>query len=128
MHTRRSFLKSTSLYTAGILAAPSLDSFPGFKKTTIGLQLYTVRDHMQADPEGTLAKVAQIGFNSLEGATYTNTENFYGIDPKTFGAVLKKNGQVMRSCHYRLGEDTKGAEKGTILNDWDRAVEDAHTL
>jgi sugar phosphate isomerase/epimerase len=128
MHTRRSFLKSTSLYTAGILAAPSLDSFPGFKKTAIGLQLYTVRDHMAQDPAATLARVAQIGYNSLEGATYTNTEKFYGMDPKTFKALLKKDGLVMRSCHYRLGEDTKGAEKGTILNDWDRAVEDAHAL
>jgi len=128
MHTRRSFLKSTSLYTAGILAAPSFSSFPEFKKTTIGLQLYTVRDAMQADPEAALAKVAQIGFNSLEGATYTNTEKFYGMDPKTFGSLLKKNGLVMRSSHYRLGEDTTGAEKGTLLNDWDRAVEDAHAL
>src|SRR5258708_5228200 len=128
MHTRRSFLKSTSLYTAGILAAPSFASFPEFKKAAIGLQLYTVRDHMQEDPAGTLARVAQIGYNSVEGATYTNTEKFYGMDPKTFHALLKKDGLVMRSCHYRLGEDTNGAEKGTILNDWDRAVEDAHTL
>ncbi|MES1160693.1 MAG: sugar phosphate isomerase/epimerase [Bacteroidota bacterium] len=128
MHTRRSFLKSTSLYTAGILAAPSMASLAEYAKPTIGLQLYTVRDAMAKDPAATLARVAQIGFNSLEGATYTNTEKFYGMDPREFKALLKKNGLVMRSCHYRLGEDTKGAEKGTILNDWDRAVDDAATL
>jgi sugar phosphate isomerase/epimerase len=128
MHTRRSFLKSTSLYTAGILAAPSFSSFGEYAKPAIGLQLYTVRDAMATDPAATLARVAQIGYNSIEAATYTNTEKFYGMDPKEFKALLKKNGLVIRSCHYRLGEDTKGAEKGTLLNDWDRAVEDAAAL
>jgi sugar phosphate isomerase/epimerase len=95
----------------------------------IGLQLYTVRDAMQADPTGTLAKVAQIGYNSLEGATYTGTEKFYGMDPQTFKGVLKNNGLVMRSCHYRLGEDqTDGHVKGTMLDDWKRATDDAAAL
>src|SRR5258707_837532 len=128
MQTRRSFIISSSLFSAGILATPSLSPLFGYKKKTIGLQLYTVRDAMQSDPAGTLAKVAQIGYNSLEGATYTGTEKFYGMDPKSFKDLLKSNGQVMRSCHYRLGEDTQGAAKGTILNDWDRAVDDAAAL
>lgn len=128
MYTRRSFLKSTSLYTAGILVTPSLPSFLETAKSTIGLQLYTVRDAMQTDPAAALGRVAQIGYNSVEAATYTNTEKFYGMDPKTFRALLKKNGLAIRSCHYRLGEDTNGAEKGTIMNDWDRAVEDASAL
>jgi sugar phosphate isomerase/epimerase len=135
MHTRRSFLKSSALASAGILAAPNLSSFFPAAGATIGLQLYTVRDFMAKDPSGTLAKVAQIGYNSLEGATYNDgKENFYGMDPKTFAGILKNNGLVMRSCHYRLGEDGRGATltngvfNGTILHDWDKAVADAHTL
>jgi sugar phosphate isomerase/epimerase len=90
---------------------------------------------MAKDPAGTLAKVAQIGYNSLEGATYNSgDEKFYGMDAKTFSGVLKAHGLIMRSCHYRYGEDSKGALltngvfNGTILHDWDRAVEDAHAL
>jgi sugar phosphate isomerase/epimerase len=130
MPTRRSFLKSTSLYTAGILAAPSLSALPDFakKSATIGLQLYTVREAMGTDPAGTLAQVAHIGYNSVEGATYTNTEKFYGMAPKAFKKLLKSNGLIMRSCHYRLGEDTEGASKGTLLNDWSRAIDDAASL
>ena len=130
MYTRRSFLRAASLYSAGAMAAPTLFSFIKAGTPAIGLQLYTVRDAMGTDPAGTLAKVAQIGFNSLEGATYTGTEKFYGMDPKSFKEVLKNNGLVMRSCHYRLGED-KGKEttmKGTILDDWSRAVDDAAAL
>ena len=135
MHTRRSFLKSTSLYSAGLLAAPSLFARGAAEKPVIGLQLYTVRDAMSTDVAGTLAKVAHIGYNSVEGATYNDgKENFYGMDARTFLGILKNNGLVMRSCHYRYGEDSKGATltngvfNGTILHDWDRAVEDAHTL
>ncbi|HTR30363.1 MAG TPA: sugar phosphate isomerase/epimerase [Puia sp.] len=132
MHTRRSFLKSTTVFSAGIFAAPAFPSLMSARHPTIGLQLYTVRDAMAADAVGTLAKVAQIGYNSLEGATYTGSEKFYGMDPVTFRGVLKNNGLVMRSCHYRYGEDQAGAPNGvfngTILHDWDRTVEDAHTV
>jgi sugar phosphate isomerase/epimerase len=176
MQTRRSFLKTSSLYSAGILAstgllrpgllqaaifqaglpqagllqaslpqagspqagllqADSTAGIPGAGSHSLGLQLYTVRDAMTKDPVGTLAKVAQIGYNSLEGATYTGTEKFYGMDPKAFSGVLKTNGLVMRSCHYRYGEDNSGAPaltdgifNGTILHDWDKTVSDAHSL
>ena len=135
MHTRRDFLKTTTLYSAGILAAPALSSFAPAATQALGLQLYTVRDFMAKDPAGTLAHVARIGFNSLEGATYNSgDEKFYGMDARAFAGILKNNGLVMRSCHYRYGEDAKGAIltngqfNGTILHDWDKAVEDAHTL
>ncbi len=125
MTTRRSFLKTTTVLSAGMLLTKS----PGCnaKNTLIGLQLYTVRDAMAKDPEGTLAKVAQIGYTSVETATYTGTEKFYGMSPRDFAAVIKKNGLVVPSGHYRLGEETPKGEvqQGTILHDWDKAVDDA---
>src|SRR2546428_10912181 len=125
MATRRSFIKSTSLFTAGALIKPSI--FDQDKKEYIGLQLYTVRGAMQTDPSGTLAKVAKIGYNSVEGATYTGSEKFYGLDPASFSKLLKNNGLIMPSSHYRLGEEkTNGEEvKGTILHNWDKAVDNA---
>jgi sugar phosphate isomerase/epimerase len=124
MTTRRSFLKTSAMLSAGLLVAPHLFAYD---KKYIGLQLYTVRDAMGKDPVATLAHVAQIGYNSVEGATYTGDEKFYGMDGTTFKKVLKDNGLIMPSSHYRLGED--GAEmKGTILNDWNRAVEDAAAI
>ncbi|MDB5016678.1 MAG: xylose isomerase [Mucilaginibacter sp.] len=124
MTTRRSFLKTSAVLSAGMLVAPQLFAYD---KKYIGLQLYTVRDYMQKDPVATLAKVAQIGYTSVEGATYTGSEMFYGMDSKTFAKVLKDNGLVMPSSHYRLGEEqVNGAsQKGTLLNDWQRAVDDA---
>jgi len=124
MTTRRSFLKTSALLSAGLLAAPNLFAYD---KKYIGLQLYTVRDAMAADPVAALAKVAKTGFTSVEGATYTGTELFYGMRPGDFANVLKQNGLIMPSAHYRLGEELVNGEhqKGTIMNDWKKAVDDA---
>src|SRR5580658_4164356 len=124
MTSRRSFLKTSAVLSAGLLVAPRLFAYD---KKYIGLQLYTVRDAMSKDPVSTLAKVAQIGYNSVEGATYTGDELFYGMTPAALSKVLKDNGLIMLSSHYRLGEDGP-TMKGTILNDWNKAVDDAAAL
>ena len=121
MTSRRSFLKTSAVLSAGLLVAPKLFAYD---KKYIGLQLYTVRDAMGKDPAATLAKVAQIGYNSVE-TSYGNGK-FYGLDGKAFSALAKQNGLIVPSCHYRLGEEAVG--RGTILNGWDKAVNDAAEL
>lgn len=124
MTSRRSFIKSAALTSAALMVSPNLFAYD---KKYIGVQLYTVRDAMGKDPVETLSKVAAIGYNSVEGATYTGSEKFYGMDAATFSKLLKKDGLIMPSAHYLLGEQKMNGEapKGTILNDWDRAVDDA---
>ena len=127
MTTRRSFLKTSSVLSAGLMIVPS--AFKP-KSTLIGLQLYTIRDAMDKDPKSALEHVAKIGYTSVEGATYTDTEKFYGMSPSGFKKVLKDNGLVMYSSHYRLGEDLEKGQimKGTILHDWQKAIDDAAEL
>jgi sugar phosphate isomerase/epimerase len=124
MTSRRSFVKSAALFSAGMLASPALFAKD---KTDIGLQLYTLRDPMQKDPMGTLARVAQMGYTTLEGATYTGSGLFYGMAPAAFAKELKKTGLTMPSSHYRLGEEQDKGQpvQGTMLHGWDKAVDDA---
>jgi len=124
MTSRRSFIKSSAVYSASLLVAPSLLNY---NHKYIGLQLYTVRDAMQKDPSATLAQVSKIGYNSVEGATYTGSQKFYGMEAAEFSRVLKQNGLIMPSSHYRLGEEKTNGEtvKGTLMTDWDKAVDDA---
>lgn len=124
MNSRRSFVKSAALLSAGALISPSILAAP---KSYIGLQLYTVREAMQQDPAGTLARLAKLGYNSVEGATYTGSQKFYGMDPVAFAKVLKQNGLIMPSSHYRLGEEQDKGQpvQGTMLHGWDKAVDDA---
>ena len=128
MTSRRVFIKSASALSAAVFVKGPLNAFAA--TPVIGLQLYTVRDAMGTDPLGTLQKVAQIGYNSVENATYTGSEKFYGMDAATYKKVLNENGLVANSGHYRLGEEQeKGADvKGTILHDWQRAVDDASAV
>jgi sugar phosphate isomerase/epimerase len=125
MASRRAFVKSAALLSAGALVSPAL--LAAAPKQYIGLQLYTVRDAMQQDPAGTLAKVAQLGYNSVEGATYTGTQKFYEMEPAAFAKVLKQNGLIMPSSHYMLGQAMNNGQptQGTILHGWDKAVDNA---
>jgi len=127
MITRRAFVKSATLLSAGVLASAPLLAAP---KQYIGLQLFTVREAMQQDPAGTLAKIAQLGYNSVEGASYTGTQKFYGMEPAAFAKVLQQNGLIMPSSHYILGEAQYNGQpiQGTILHGWDKAVDDAAQL
>ncbi len=125
MTSRRNFLASAALFATGTLLVPSALAAP--PKRYLGVQLYTVREAMAKDPAGTLAQLAKIGYNSVEGATYTGSQQFYGSSPAAFAALLKQNGLVMPSSHYLLGEAQQNGSptKGTLLHDWDRAVDDA---
>ena len=99
MPTRRAFIKQTSLASTGLLfSGKSLF----YSKPLIGLQLYTVRDQIAKDPEGTLAKVAQIGYNSAEVFGYGKGK-FFGLTPAQFSALLKKYQLTSPSGHYSMG-------------------------
>jgi sugar phosphate isomerase/epimerase len=128
MTSRRVFIQSASALSAAVFVKGPLHALSA--SPVIGLQLYTVRDAMGQDPLGTLAKVAQIGYNSVENATYTGSEKFYGMDAATYKKVLSENGLAANSGHYRLGEETNNGApvQGTILHDWQKAVDDASSV
>jgi sugar phosphate isomerase/epimerase len=73
MVTRRDFLSSTAAAIAVSSLKDPLQLFrPPEKLSRIGVQLYTLRKEMERDFEGTLRRVARIGFNEVEFAGYFN--------------------------------------------------------
>ena len=66
---RRMFLESSALFLAS-RAAQAAPAPPDWKKQ-IGLELYTVRDLTPKDYEGTVAKVAEIGYKEVEAVPIT---------------------------------------------------------
>jgi sugar phosphate isomerase/epimerase len=67
----------------------------------IGLQLYTVRDLMKQDFDGTLAKVAATGYKEVEFAGY------FDRSPKDVRAAVDRHGLTAPSAHIEyknLGE------------------------
>jgi sugar phosphate isomerase/epimerase len=88
-NSRREFLRASGalLAAGGILRAA-----PDWKRQA-GIELYTVRDLLAKDFEGTLARVAEIGFREVEPVGYNN------LDPKQFRALLDKYRLTAPSTH-----------------------------
>jgi sugar phosphate isomerase/epimerase len=89
---RRKFLGTM---TAASVLAPRLSwAADGHKIEKIGLQLYTVRDQMKEDFDGTLAKVAGIGYREVEFAGY------FDRPPKDVKASIDLASLVSPSAHF----------------------------
>lgn len=96
MMNRREFVGAVS-------ATVLLSRFAAFaadehKLGNIGLQLYTVRDQMAKDFDGTIAKVAATGYKEAEFAGYFNRT------PQQVKAVLERNHMAAPSAHIPIEE------------------------
>jgi sugar phosphate isomerase/epimerase len=97
--SRRAFLQGLSaLPAAAALASPALSfaqALPTAKwANQIGIELYTVRDLMETDFEGTLAKLAAIGYREVEPANGYNK-----MTPNAFRAMLDRHHMTAPSTH-----------------------------
>jgi len=84
---------------AGLLAIGTLGASAQNAKTgkyKIGLQLYTVRDSMAKDFEGTIKEVAKIGFAGVEFAGY------YGHSAEDIKRILDENHLKCYGTHTQL--------------------------
>src|SRR2546428_895006 len=79
----------------------------------IGLQLYTVRGALERDFEGTLDRVAAIGYREVEFAGY------YGKTPHEVWVALEKRGLAAPSAHVPFE---------TLKGNWRGALEDARVV
>jgi sugar phosphate isomerase/epimerase len=96
---RRTFLETATTITAATLLSGRLGWAAGDHKIDkVGVQLYTVRDQMQADFEGTIAKVAQIGYKEVEFAGY------FGRTGQQVRAMLDKNSLSAPATHVQYDE------------------------
>ena len=98
--TRRTFLG----HLGAQAAAAGILKDMAFAKTIerLGVQLYTVRDLMAKDFEGTLAKVAGAGYKEVEFAGYFDRK------PEEVKSILDRNGLAAPSTHVdypTLSED-----------------------
>lgn len=62
--SRRSFLAASAVLPLAFRALASAS--PGFKSIPVGLELYSVRDALQKDPQATVRSVAKMGYQVVE--------------------------------------------------------------
>ncbi len=125
MIKRRTFVKNMAAISALSLIAPSeILSMPQTKQL-IGIQLYTLRDLVNQDFTGTLTKLSQIGYNSIEAAGY-NGGHFYGYKPTEYKNILTDLGLASISSHCsinidnakKVAEDTLNAGMSYVILPW----------
>ncbi|MCK4676730.1 MAG: sugar phosphate isomerase/epimerase [Bacteroidales bacterium] len=106
MINRRTFVKSlTASVVVSMILPARLNAIP--LKKIIGIQLYTLRDLIKEDFEGTLKSIAQIGYNSVEAAGYYDGK-FYKLSPKAYKKIVADNGLISISTHTAI--DPKNAQ------------------
>jgi sugar phosphate isomerase/epimerase len=99
---RRLFLNRLSQGAAGALclagANPKASGFSPAKLKTVGMQLYTVRRELAKDFEGTLARVAALGYREVEFAGY------FDHTPREVRAALARHGLVSPAAHFQFAD------------------------
>lgn len=100
---------------APLSAGPDPDGMSS-RLARIGLELYSVRDAMKADPERTLARVRSIGYDDVE--LLWSFQNF-GRTPAQVRATLAKEGLRAPSAHVA---------PEALLDGWERGLDDARLL
>jgi sugar phosphate isomerase/epimerase len=97
---RRSFLQQTSLSALALTAGLKTMAFAGNRKLpALGIQLYMVKEDMEADAAGTLKKLAAMGYSQLESFD-GNKGMFWGMTNKEFKMLAAGVGLTMISSHY----------------------------
>jgi sugar phosphate isomerase/epimerase len=96
---RRTFLETATTVSAATLLTSKFGwAADTYRIHKVGVQLYTVRDQMKDDFDGTIAKVAAIGYKEVEFAGY------FGRTPQQVRAVLDKNGLSAPATHVQYDE------------------------
>jgi sugar phosphate isomerase/epimerase len=93
---RRHFINRLTLAAAGLgLCGPNARA-AGRRLSRIGMQLYTVRRELEKDFEGTLTRVAALGYREVEFAGY------FGRGPAEVRALLKRLKLDAPAAHVQL--------------------------
>jgi sugar phosphate isomerase/epimerase len=110
---RRTFIETSLAAAVAAASRPVWTADAAHHIDRVGLQLYTVREFMKLDFEGTIAKVAQIGYREVEFAGY------FGKSPQEARAVLDRNALVSPSEHISYD---------AVEKKWPGALEAAHVI
>lgn len=94
-HSRRDFLKTGSaslIYGSALLSAAT--AFAKTLKVPLGLQLYSVREQLPKDYNGTLKQLGDLGYREVESAGY------YGHSAADVKSAMGAAGLKLVSAHY----------------------------
>lgn len=112
MMNRRSFIRNSALLAAAANFSFTQKWGPSLP---VGVQLFSIRNYVNKDLEGTAAKLAEMGYQYVEPAGYNKQNHtIHGKSPKVFAEVLGANGLKSISAHAQFSL----AEADSALDDF----------
>ncbi len=110
---------------AGIMFLFSMIMFscqePKEEEKFIGVQLWSVREDMKEDPQGTIKAIGDMGYKFIEAAGYGDGM-FYNMEPVEFKQLVEDNGMKFLASH--TGQDLPDEENWEeTMAWWDEAIE-----
>jgi sugar phosphate isomerase/epimerase len=125
MITRRTFVQQAGAFASAALVVPLPQPRRRYK---LGLQLFTMRAALARDLEGTLKRVAGMGYEEVETYGFdAQAIGYYGRTAKEFAQLLRDNNLTTPSGHYDLNR-FGSASIDDLKRYVDRCVEGAHAL
>lgn len=122
MISRRSFLAQAAAFASAARVRLQPRSYK------LGLQLYTVRAPMRQDVDGTLKRVAEIGYEELETYGFDPERiRYYGLDAAAFARRLTDLNLSTPSGHYDLNRYVN-TSVDELKRYMDRCIQGAHAL
>ena len=98
---RRQFInRSAALLAVGSIAGQGMYSCSSDKtnKGRIGIQLYSIKDELAKDFTGSLKKLSDIGYSSVEPYGFTK-DDFFGHTMKELSNIVKDMGMTISGSH-----------------------------
>ncbi|WP_246203022.1 sugar phosphate isomerase/epimerase family protein [Fulvivirga lutimaris] len=125
---RRDFIQRTSLIGAAALLPLPTFSMMEKPKYKMGLQLYTIRDAMAANPLATLKAVKAMGYEDFEAYGFDSEKGtFYGYKSAEFKSILDDLELSVTSGHYGFSPYLDKSED-ELKRFVDLCIEGAHAL
>ena len=93
-------------------------------RKNIAVQMYSMRDDIKKDYDGSIKKLGEMGFTAVEAAGYGNGK-FYGKTPEDFKAGIEAAGMKVLSSHTAKQLSKKELETGDFSESmkwWDECI------
>ena len=91
------------------------------EKKTIGMQLYSVMDAVNANPQASIERLAGMGYNAFELVQWGGDPKVFGLPAEEFKAICDANGAKIISTHSSIQEDPEN--EAEIMQRWRQLFE-----
>jgi sugar phosphate isomerase/epimerase len=122
--SRRTFVQQAGVLASAVLGSPAFAS----GRYKLGLQLFTLRAAMARDVQGTLKRIAALGYEEVETYGFdAGAVGYYGLESKVFRQMLAANNLTTSSGHYDLNKFVS-SPIDDLKRYVDRCIDGAHAL